>query len=310
MSEGVNSEAAGALPQIGWIGAGRMGVSMAGFLLKAGYPLTVYSRSAQSRAKLVALGAREAGNVVDCIRGAKIVFSSVADDDALREIALGRSGLLAHCERGTIYAETSTVSAELSAEIAQVAQRCGVEYLRAPISGNAASAITGNVTVLVSGPQSAWMTIEPVLAVFSKAQVYLGEGEGARYMKLVINALVVNTAQALAEALALGSKAGLSWQSMLDTVSASTIGSPWLRVKSELLKQHDYTPTMTTRLILKDIDLMLAAASKHDVPMPLIALTRQLMQSAIGAGFADEDYMAIVKLAQQHAGLSSKDIVP
>lgn len=296
-----------ALPQIGWIGAGRMGVPMAGYILQAGYPLTVFSRNAASRAKLVAQGAREVTSTAECVRAADIVFASVADDDALRAVALGPDGLLAQARRGTIFAETSTVSAEVSAEVDEVARRLGIHYLRTPISGNAASARTGDVTVLVSGPKPAWETIRPVLAAFSKAQVYLGEGESARYMKLVINALVVNTAQALAEALALGRKAGLAWDVMLDTIAASTIASPWLKVKSELLRQRDFTPTMTTRLILKDLDLMLAAARTHDVPLPMIALTRQLIQAAVGAGFADEDYMAIVKLAEQQSGLSSEE---
>lgn len=297
-----------ALPRIGWIGAGRMGIPMAGFILKAGYSVAVFSRNPASRSKLVARGAQEAASVADCARAADIVFASVADDDALREVALGADGVFAHARRGAIFADTSTVSAEVSAKVGEEAERHGIEYLRAPISGNAASAVTGDVTVLVSGPKPAWETIRPVLSAFSKAQIYLGEGESARYMKLVINALVVNTAQALAEALALGRKAGLPWDTLLDTIAASTIGSPWLKVKSELLKRRDFTPTMTTRLILKDIDLMLAAARAHDAPMPLIALTRQLMQDAVDAGFADEDYMAIVKLAEQQAGLSTEDI--
>ena len=295
-------------PRIGWIGAGRMGVPMAGFILRAGYPVAVFSRNAANRSKLVVQGAQETASVADCTCASDIVFASVADDGALREVALGADGVLAHARRGTIFADTSTVSAEVSAEIGEEAKRHGIEYLRAPISGNAASAVTGDVTVLVSGPQWAWETIRPVLSAFSKAQIYLGEGESARYMKLVINALVVNTAQALAEALALGRKAGLGWDTLLDTIAASTIASPWLKVKSELLKRRDFTPTMTTRLILKDIDLMLAAAHAHDAPMPLIALTRELMQATVQAGFADEDYMAIVKLAEQQAGLSSEDI--
>jgi 3-hydroxyisobutyrate dehydrogenase-like beta-hydroxyacid dehydrogenase len=297
-----------ALPQVGWIGAGRMGVPMAGFILKAGYPLTVFSRNAISRAKLVAQGARETSSLSECARGADILFASVADDDALRAVALGPNGLLAHAPPGTIFAETSTVSSQISQEIDEEARRRGIEYLRTPISGNAASARTGDVTVLVSGPQPAWEKVKPVLMAFSKAQIYLGQGDSARYMKLVINALVVNTAQALAEALALGGKAGLDYQVMLDTIAASTIASPWLKVKSALLKQRDFTPTMTTRLILKDIDLMLAAARAHDVPLPLIALTRQIMQAAVGAGYENEDYMAIVKLAEQQAGLPNTDL--
>jgi 3-hydroxyisobutyrate dehydrogenase-like beta-hydroxyacid dehydrogenase len=292
------------LPHIAWIGAGRMGVPMAGFILQAGYPLTVFSRSAASRAKLTAFGAKEATHIAACVSGAQFVFSSVADDDALRAIALGPDGVLAQASRGTIFAETSTVSSQVSQEIDAEARRRGIEYLRTPISGNAASARTGDVTVMGSGPRAAWDRVKPVLASFSKAQIYLGEGEAARYMKLVINALVVNTAQALAEALALGRKAGLDFDVMLETIAASTIASPWLKVKSELLKARDFTPTMTTRLILKDIDLMLSAAREHDAPLPLIAITRQIMQAAIGVGFEQEDYMAIVKLAEQQAGLT------
>src|SRR5690349_2361642 len=103
-----------ALPRIGWIGAGRMGVPMAGFIVEAGYALTVYSRSPAGRAKLVAQGAREATSIVDCARSADIIFSSVADDAALRDIALGEHGVLAHLEAGRIFVDTSTVSAEVS----------------------------------------------------------------------------------------------------------------------------------------------------------------------------------------------------
>jgi 3-hydroxyisobutyrate dehydrogenase-like beta-hydroxyacid dehydrogenase len=143
-----------------------------------------------------------------------------------------------------------------------------------------------------------------VVQTFSNAQVYLGSGEEARVMKLVVNALVVNFAQAMAEALALGRKSGLDWNLMLDTLAQSTLTSPWLKAKVALLKPRDFTPTMTTRLLLKDVDLMLATARTTGVPMPLTAATRQLMQTVIGAGYGDEDYTASIKLAEQVSGLS------
>ncbi len=290
--------------RIGWIGAGRMGVPMAGFLLQAGYPLAVYSRTAASRAKLVKLGAREASDVKDCVSGAQVVFSSVSDDAALRDIALGPNGVLANAAAGTVFAETSTVSSEVSELVALEAQRAGVSYLRMPISGNAASARKGDVTVMVSGPVAAWEKVQPLVETFSKSQVYLGDAEQARVMKLVVNALVVNLAQTIAEALALGSKAGLDWEVMLDTLAQSTLASPWLKIKIAALKKHDYEATMSARLILKDIDLMLAAARSHEVPMPLTANTRQLMQVLVGEGFGEEDYMAAVKLAARQAGVN------
>ncbi len=290
--------------RIGWIGAGRMGVPMAGFLLQAGYPLAVYSRTAASRAKLVKLGAREASDVRDCVNDVQVVFSSVSDDAALRDIALGPNGVLANAAAGTVFAETSTVSSEVSELVALEAQRAGISYLRMPISGNAASARKGDVTVMVSGPVAAWEKVQPLVETFSKSQVYLGDAEQARVMKLVVNALVVNLAQTIAEALALGSKAGLDWEVMLDTLAQSTLASPWLKIKIAALKKHDYEATMSARLILKDIDLMLAAARSHEVPMPLTANTRQLMQVLVGEGFGEEDYMAAVKLAARQAGAS------
>lgn len=289
--------------RIGWIGAGRMGVPMAGFLLEAGFPLAVYSRTSASRQKLVALGARDTQGVADCVRDADVVFSSVSDDSALRAIAFGPDGVLTNAGRGTIFVETSTVSSDVSGEVAAEAERVGIGYLRAPISGNAASARTGDITVLASGSQTAWDKVKPLVAIFSKSQVYLGEGDQARVMKLVANALVVNLAQSLAEALTLGRKAGLDWDVMLDALAQSALASPWLKVKIDALKKHDYTATMSARLILKDIDLMLAVAGANDVSMPLTATTRQLMRALVDEGFGDEDYMAAVKLARRQAGL-------
>lgn len=291
------------LPQIGWIGAGRMGVPMARFLLQAEYPVRVYSRTAASRQKLVARGATEAQSVAECARGADIVFSSVSDDAALREVALGPGGVLANLQPGAVFAETSTVSVEVSEQVAEEAARRGVAYLRMPISGNAAQADKGDLTVLASGPQDAWNRIKPVCERFSKTQVYLGAGEQARIMKLVVNALVYAFAQTMAEALTLGRKSGLDWSAMLDALAQSTFASPWLKVKAELLKRRDFTPTMTPRLALKDIDLMLACARAQQVPMPMTALTRQLMQMLVGEGLGDEDYMAAIKLAEKQAGL-------
>ena len=292
-------------PTIGWIGAGRMGAAMAGFILKAGYPLTVYSRTAASRAKLVALGAKEAASVAQCTKGADIIFSCISDDAALREVALGSGGVLANAKAGAIFADTSTVSSEVSAEISRAAQERGVPYLRLPISGNAASAIKGEVTVMISGPEAACAKVKPVLETFSKAQIYLGAGEQARVMKLVVNSMVVTMAQGMAEALTLGSKAGLDWNSMLDTLGQSTLSSPWLRAKVGLMKARDFSPTMTSRLIMKDVDLILSAAKHNGVPMPLTAATRQLIQALIGEGYAEEDYMALIKLAEKQSGVES-----
>ncbi len=293
-------------PAVGWVGVGRMGRALGGLLVHAGYPLVVWSRSAASRRVLAERGAAEAASPADCARASAVLFTSLSDDAAVREVVLGAEGVLAGAAPATILAETSTISGELSAELAEEAERAGVSYLRMPISGNAASAERGEVTALVSGPREAWETARPVVEAFSSAQVYLGPGEEARVMKLVVNAIVVSTAQSLAEALALGRKAGLDWVPMLRTLAASTIASPWLKAKAELLETRDFTPTMTTRLILKDMDLVLASAREHGVPMPVAAATRQLLQALVGEGGAEEDYVSLVRLAERHSGIATE----
>jgi len=290
-------------PTIGWIGAGRMGAAMASFILKAGYPLSVYSRTAASRAKLVALGAVDTESVAQCTRGAEVIFACVSDDAALREVALGEAGVLHNAATHAVFADTSTVSSEVSAEIARAAEQRALAYLRMPISGNAASAVKGEVTVMVSGPQVDWLRVQPVTQTFSKAQLYLGQGEEARVMKLVVNSMVITMAQGMAEALTLGKKAGLDWNVMLDTLAQSTIASPWLKAKCALMKPRDFNPTMTSRLIMKDVDLILGAARGAEVPMPLTATTRQLLQALIGEGCGEEDYMALIKLMEKQSGI-------
>src|SRR5262245_1243852 len=122
------------LPCIGWVGAGRMGVPMAGYILKAGYRLVVFSRSAASRHKLVSLGAVEAADAAESARAADRVFASLPDDAALREVALGPQGVLASMRPGAVFIDTSTVSSEVSADIDRAAVTRGIPYLRAPIS--------------------------------------------------------------------------------------------------------------------------------------------------------------------------------
>jgi 3-hydroxyisobutyrate dehydrogenase-like beta-hydroxyacid dehydrogenase len=287
--------------RLGWIGAGRMGTAMAGFLLREGYPLSVYSRTAEHRRALAAGGAREADSPFDCAIGADVVFTCVSDDAALHAVVDGPHGLLA--ARPRIFVDTSTVSAEASASVARACGDAGVPYLRVPVSGNAASARLGQVTLLVSGPADAWTLVEPIVTCFSAKRVYLGAGEEARAMKLVINALIVNLAQAMAEALTLGRKSGLPWDTLLDAIAQSTLASPFLAAKTASLKARDFTPTMTARLILKDIDLMLSSAGNLSVDMPLTSATRAQMQALVDAGQGEADYMAAVKLAEARAGL-------
>jgi len=289
--------------KIGFLGAGRMGGPMVRFLSKAGYAVTVCDPDPGARERARANGATIADSITACVAASEVVFSSIPNDKVLVDITLGEGGVFASARPGLIYVDTSTVSAGASSEVAAGAAAKGVEYVRMPVSGNSNSAEAGRITALASGPAAAWERIRPAVATFSTAQVYCGEAEQARYMKLVINLLVANTATLLAEALVLGRKGGLEWNTMLDGLVASTIGSPWLKAKADLLKVRDFTPTFTPAQLSKDLDLMLQAGDDLGIAMPMTSTTRQLMKATAGDGHADEDFIAVVKLLERLAGL-------
>jgi 3-hydroxyisobutyrate dehydrogenase len=293
---------------IGFIGIGRMGSPMARFMLQGGLKLTVCDPNPEMVKKAVSHGATAAASIAECAKASDVVFSSLPNDAILRAGALGEGGIVASLKPGGIYIDTSTVSPAISAEIAQAAGARGIQYVRMPVSGNSNSAEAGELTALVSGPAEAWKKIEPMVEKFTVARVYVGDAEQARYMKLVINLVVANTASVLAEALALGRKGGLEWSTMLDGLSASTVGSPWIKAKAKLLKTRDFTPTFTPDQISKDIDLMLDAGDALGIPMQLTSATRQMMKATNADGYADEDFIAVVKMLERLSGLPSDKV--
>ncbi len=293
---------------IGFIGIGRMGSPMARFMLQGGYALTVCDPNPDMVAKARSHGAKEAATPAACAAQCEVVFSSLPNDAILRATALGAGGIVASMKPGAIYVDTSTVSPAVSTEIADAAAKRRIHYLRMPVSGNSNSAEAGELTALVSGPMEAWKKVEPAVEKFSTARVYVGAGEQARYMKLVINLVVANNAAVLAEALALGRKGGLEWGVMLDGLAASTVGSPWIKAKARLLKTRDFTPTFTPAQISKDMDLMLDAGDALGIPLQLTTTTRQMMKATANDGYADEDFIAVVKMLERLSGLPTDDV--
>ena len=289
--------------RVGFVGIGKLGLPISRLLLAAGHELHVFDTDQGQVEAVCADGAQAMVSVPECARGVQVLFTSLPHDQALRAVALGPQGVLAHLPAEGILVDTSTVSVAVSAELARAAAEHARAYLRMPLSGNAHSARSGQLTALVSGPAAAWQIVEPLARSFTVAQVLVGEDDQARVMKLAINLLVAGNAMLLAEALALGRAGGIAWGTLLDGLAASTLSSPWLRAKAAALKARDFSPTFTPAQLEKDLSLMLEAGDQHDVPLPLTALARQMMKAVRAAGWAEEDFIAVVKLLEQQSGL-------
>ena len=283
---------------VGWIGTGKLGLPMAARIAASGTGVRAYVRSPD---RVEAIRARQlVGVTFEEMAAQNVVFSSLPDDAALRQVA---GELIPALRPGGVLVETSTVSPTVSAEISKELAARKIAYLRAPISGNPIAAEAGKLTAMVSGPKEAFEVIRPLMASYSRAQFWLGDGEQARYAKLAVNLMLAVSAGMLGEALALARRGDVAAADVLDVIAASALGSPMVVGKVGFLKTADYTPTFSGHQMAKDLDLILSAANATGVAAPLAALMRTQF-AAIGArGEIDQDFIAVVKVAQRLAGL-------
>lgn len=285
---------------VGFVGAGKMGLPMALHLRRAGFDVAAVEPDGQRRQQAQALGLGCVPAIEALPRDRTLIVSSLPNDDVLLDVA----EQLASTHPGIAWIDTSTVSRVASQRAAAAASRAGIAYLRAPVSGNAAMAESAALTVFASGPRELYEAALPLLRCWGPRQFYLGAGEEARLMKLVVNLLVAHTTAMLAEALVLGQKGGLAWADLWDVISTSAVASPIVLAKAGPLRERDYTATFTVQQMRKDLRLMLCAGAELGVRMPLTAGVDAGQAAAEAAGFGDEDYAAVIKLAQHEAGLS------
>lgn len=293
--------------RIGWIGAGgRLGFSMSKRLIAAGCDVSVYNRTRSKVEPLAELGA----TIVDAPRDLSdraIVFSTVSASGDLIAVTEGPNGVLSGDSSPQLLVDCSTVSEEASAQVRVAAARRGTEMLSAPVSGNAKVVAAGKLTIVASGPREAYDAAEPYLAAVGSGVTYVGEGELARMVKICHNLMLGVVSQCLAEITVLAEKGGVARHDFLDFLNASVVGSMFTRYKTPAFVNLDMTPTFTPVLLRKDLDLGLDAASKLDVPLPVTAVTREILNEAVELGHTDCDFAILLDMQAKASGL---DIEP
>jgi len=288
--------------RLGWLGTGRMGVSLIHRLLRAGCDVTVYNRTKAKAEPLAAAGARVVDSA-DELGSVDVLFITVGTSQDLIDAVTGEAGVLSAGRTPSIVVDCSTVSSEASDQVrAELAAR-GSALLAAPVMGNPKVASVGRLTFAVSGPRGAFDTVSPYLDILGAGATYVGEGELARTVKLCHNLFLGVVTQSLAEVIVLAQKSGVSRQALLACLNNSVMGSTFSRYKTPAFVNLDFHPTFTSSLLRKDFDLGLAAARQHEVPMPIASAAHQLVQSLVGYGFGEEDFAALLVLQARSAGL-------
>lgn len=284
---------------IALIGLGNMGRAIAERLLGAGYRPTVFNRTPGRDEELLERGASRLEGLERALVDADVCLLSLADDDAVESSV---RSILNRAVRGKLLVDLSTISVDASRRIAEAAEDAGIGYLRAPLSGNPGVVRAGKATVIVSGPADVAGRNEALLSSIAPTCRYVGEGENARVMKLVLQIFIGGTAELLAEGLVLGEAAGMERKALLDVIGASVVGSAFIEYKTGPLLDDDYSATFTTSLLEKDVGLVLDLADEVGAELPFTRELRSLLEAASEAGHADQDFMSLFLLLQEQSG--------
>ncbi|MFC4585352.1 NAD(P)-dependent oxidoreductase [Sphaerisporangium corydalis] len=293
-------------PLVGWIGTGRMGVAMAQRVARAGVDLTAWNRTLSKAEPLKRDGAAVCETIAG-LRGKDVVLTMVSTPADLEQVLLGEGGLLT--DPGNlpgIVVDCSTVSTESSAAMRVACEERGVGFLAAPVSGNGKVVRAGALSIVVSGPKETYDKVAHLLRHIGRSVTYVGEGDLARLVKIAHNLMLGVVTQTLAEITVLAEKGGVPRHAFLEFLNNSVMGSAFTRYKSPAFVNLDYTPTFTPILLRKDFDLGLAAARRLDVPMPVTALTAQLVQASVGSGRTEEDFSILLDLQAAASGMTLK----
>lgn len=288
---------------IGWIGLGKMGIPMSKNLIKAGYPMIVYDLYREKTKELVDLSARVTDSPKALAAEADVIISMITDDPALEEVSVGPEGAFEGAKPGAIFVDMSTVSPIASGRVAEAAEKRGIKYLRAPVSGSTVFAEAGTLTILASGPKDSYDKCSDIFGIMSKKAFYVGTSDEARYLKLLLNMMVGITSAMTAEALTLGERGGMDWNQMIDIIDNSVASSPLIGFKVQPLKDRNFAPAFTAAQMAKDFDIILDTGRAMDIPMPITSMVRQFLAIMKARGAGELDYFALVTLWEDMANL-------
>jgi 3-hydroxyisobutyrate dehydrogenase len=284
----------------GFIGLGNMGSRIARRLLDHGYQLSVYDMDVARAEAIAARGGVVAKSIPDLVRSVDVLLSCLTNDEAVRSVYTEPEGVFAGARSGLVILEMSTVSPESSRELHRLGATGGIEVLDVAISGSTPAAEEGTLTLLVGGTQELFGAAQPIFQAIAKQYFLLGGPGAGTAMKLVVNTLLGVGMQAIAEAVVLGERAGLERKRLLEVLSQTAVVAPAHVGKLARVAINDYRPQFPLRLMNKDFQLILKAASQAHLPMPATEAAFRVNSDEL-AHSDEEDFSAVLRRMEEVA---------
>ncbi len=289
---------------VGFIGLGIMGHSMAHNLLRAGFDLTVWNRTASKMVPLVDAGAHQAQSPTDLARRCDIVVTCVSDTPDVEEVVLGDAGVIHGCQTGSLLIDCSTISPEATKAIARQLSEAGMAMLDAPISGGSEGAVKGTLSIMVGGDVDQVERARPFLDAMGRTITHVGPNGAGQTVKLVNQILVVGTMLAVGEGLLFAQAGGLDLDKTLAAVSGGAAGSWMLSNRGPQVMRRDWRPGFTIDLQQKDLRLVLEAADQLGIPLLGTSIVFQMYRTLQQRGLGAEGNHALVKALENLSGVT------
>ena len=291
---------------ISYLGLGTMGGGMASNLLKAGYKLTVWNRSAEKCKPFARKGARLAESPADAIRDVDLVIYMLSNDQAVEEVVFGANGILSGIKEGQIAMDMSTVLPATSLREQQAYSKRGVDFLDAPVFGSKNESANAELWIMAAGKRNTFEKVKPVLQHLGQTVHYFGKNGNATAMKLVGNLIVALELEALSEGLVLARKAGLDLSTVMEVVKVADFRSPLLVSNGQNILKRDFSTSFALKLMLKDAGLIDKFAGSLQSPIPGLRVVEKNLKSAVALGFEKENASAVIKALEKEAGVEVK----
>jgi len=292
--------------RVGFIGLGIMGRPMAKNLLKAGFPLVVFSRSKGSVAELVKEGALSADSSKGMAERAELIITMLPDSPEVKEVVLGEGGVIQGVKPGAVVIDMSSINPLVTQEIARTLDVKGVKMLDAPVSGGETGAIQGTLAIMVGGEKKVFEDCQEIFKAMGKNIVHVGGIGAGGYVKLVNQIIVALNIASVGEAFCLGVKAGLDPQVIYQAIRGGLAGSQVLETKAPMIFQRNFKPGFKIKLHQKDLQNALSTAKDLGVPLPLSSFVQQIFVSLRTEGRGDEDHSALATFFEKMAQVEIK----
>jgi len=296
------------IKEISYLGLGTMGNGMASNLVKAGYQLSVWDRTAAKCEPFARKGARAATTPAEAVRDADLVMYSLSDDTAIEEVVFGEKGILSAIAAGQIAVDMSTVLPATSLREEEAYAKRGADFLDAPVFGSKNESAKAKLWVLAAGKKEGFEKVKPVLEKLGQTVHYLGKNGNATAMKLVGNLMVALELEALAEGLVLARKAGLDLKTVMEVVKVADFRSPLLIDNGDNILKRDFSTYFSLQLMLKDANLIQQFSQSLNSPIPALRVVQKNLEDAVALGFGKENASALIKAVEREAGVEVKGV--